>query len=309
MRILFAGTPEFAIPSLENLYKKNREILIITQPDKPRGRGLKISPSPVKEFALRNNLVFYTPSNLKDSKFIEIIKEYSPEIGIVVAFGKIIPKELIEIPKFGFINVHPSLLPKYRGPLPINWAIIRGEKKTGISVQFISERIDAGDIIYQKEIEIEEEDTAGTLTEKLKRLSGEVLIEVIEMIKNNNYERIPQNENLATYAPILKKEDCKISWDKTSEEVHNLIRGLSPAPGAFSYFKGKMIKILKSKICQDISKDKKNGEVIRVSQEGILIKTKNSGILIKELQPENRKIMSVREFLCGYKIKEGDFFE
>lgn len=308
MKILFAGTPEFAVYLLEKIYKENFEILVITQPDRPKGRGLKLSPPPVKEFALKYNLKFYTPENLKEKEFIEKIKEFSPDIGIVVAFGKIIPKELIEVPHLGFINVHPSLLPKYRGAAPINWAIIKGEKKTGISVQFISEKLDAGDIIYQKEVEIEEEDTAGTLTEKLQRLSAEILIEVIEMIKNNNYKRISQNEDLATYAPSLKKEDCRICWNKTSREIHNLIRGLSPSPGAFSYFKNKIIKIFKSKIVE-IEKEGKPAEIVGVSGEGILVKTGDFCILIKEVQPENRRIMSAREFSSGYRIKIGDFFD
>lgn len=307
MKILFMGTPEFALPSLGKLLDKGEEILVVTQSDKPKGRGFKITPSPVKEFALKYNLPVYTPQNLKENEFIEDIKKYSPDLGIVVAFGKILPKEVIEIPKLGFINVHPSLLPKYRGAAPINWAIIRGDKKTGISIQFVSEKLDAGDIIYQEEIEINEEDTAGTLSDKLKNLGAEILIKVIEQIKNNNYKTVPQDEHLATYAPIIKKEDTKIIWSKTSEEIHNLIRGLTPYPGAFTYFNNRMIKLFRSKP-QPIEKEGREGEILQISEEGILIKTKNTGILIKEVQPENRKIISAIEFYCGYRIKKGDIF-
>jgi len=254
MKIVFMGTPEFSIPSLEVLLKNGYEICaVVTAPDEPKGRGYKLSPPPVKVFALQNNLKVLQPQNLKDPNFINELKKLSPDLIVVVAF-RILPKEVFSIPPLGTINVHASLLPKYRGAAPINWAIINGEKETGVTTFFIDEKVDAGNIILQKKIEIGQDETAGELHDKLAKLGAEALLETVKIIQTGKVQTIKQDETLATPAPKIKKEMCQVNWyEMKAEQVHNFVRGLSPNPGAFTFLNGKILKIYRTKLVEKIS--------------------------------------------------------
>jgi methionyl-tRNA formyltransferase len=312
MKIVFMGTPEFSIPSLEVLLKNGYEICaVVTAPDEPKGRGYKLSPPPVKVFALQNNLKVLQPQNLKDPNFINELKKLSPDLIVVVAF-RILPKEVFSIPPLGTINVHASLLPKYRGAAPINWAIINGEKETGVTTFFIDEKVDAGNIIFQKKIEIGQDETAGELHDKLAKLGAEALLETVKIIQTGNVQTIKQDETLATPAPKIKKEMCQINWyEMKAEQVHNFVRGLSPNPGAFTFLNGKILKIYRTKLVEKISESTtlKPGQIIVDGDSLFAICSDLKPVQIIEVQIEGKKKLKSEEFLRGYKLKTGDNFE
>lgn len=301
------GTPEFAVPSLQALLKSHHEVVgVVTSPDKPRGRGRIVSPSPVKKLALERNLLLFQPEDLKDPQFIDSIKKLTPDLIVVVAF-RILPRVLFELPPLGTINLHASLLPKYRGAAPINWAIINGEKETGVTTFFIEEKVDSGDIILQKRVPIEEEETAGELHDKLAILGAEALLETLDLIEKGQAPRIKQTGE-PTKAPKIKKKDCQIDWSKSSTAIVNLIRGLSPYPGAFTTYKGKILKIHRARV----SKVKKSsaippGRIVKSREkEQMWVKSGDGVVLILELQPEGRRRMTAGEFLRGHPLKPGD---
>lgn len=315
MKIVFMGTPDFAIPSLDILLKNNYEIsAVVTAPDEPKGRGYKLTPPPVKIFALKNNLNVLQPENLKDENFIKQIKSISPDLIVVVAF-RILPREVFNIPPLGTVNVHASLLPKYRGAAPINWAIINGEVETGVTTFFINERVDTGNIILQKKVKIDPDETAGELHDKLAILGAETLLETVKLIESGNVKTIPQDESQATSAPKIKKEMCQINWlNKTSIQVHNFVRGLSPQPGAFTFLNGKLVKIYRTKLVEEPDLV----ENIKVLEPGQLIAKKDKlyaicadlkPVQIIEIQIEGKKKLTADEFLRGYKLKPEDRFE
>jgi methionyl-tRNA formyltransferase len=312
MKIVFMGTPEFSIPSLEVLLKNGYEICaVVTAPDEPKGRGYKLSPPPVKVFALQNSLKVLQPQNLKDPNFINELKKLSPDLIVVVAF-RILPKEVFSIPPLGTINVHASLLPKYRGAAPINWAIINGEKETGVTTFFIDEKVDAGNIILQKKIEIGQDETAGELHDKLAKLGAEALLETVKIIQTGNVQTIKQDETLATPAPKIKKEMCQINWyEMKAEQVHNFVRGLSPNPGAFTFLNGKILKIYRTKLVEKISEATtlKPGQIIVDGDSLFAICSDLKPVQIIEVQIEGKKKLKSEEFLRGYKLKTGDNFE
>ncbi|MDL1955813.1 MAG: methionyl-tRNA formyltransferase [Candidatus Desulfofervidus auxilii] len=302
MKIIFFGSPEFAIPSFKALIetKEDEVIGVVTQPDRPKGRGRKLTPPPIKIIAQQYNLPVYQPETVKDDNFINLVKTLAPDLLVVVAFGQILPKALLSIPPHGAINVHPSLLPKYRGAAPIQWAIINGETITGVSIVRITPRLDSGDILLQKAVPIGPEETAGELHDVLAKLGAELLLEAIRGLKKSTLTSIPQDERLASYAPKLKKEDGLIDWAASAKKIACLIRGLDPVPGAYTYLDGKLLKLFRPKVIPFTPKDTPPGTIIEAKPEGIQIVTGEGILLVKEIQLEGRKRLAVSEFIKGY---------
>jgi len=311
------GTPEFAVTSLKALIESENEIVgVVCQPDKPKGRGLEIVPPPTKILAEKHSIPVLQPAKIKTEEFFIELKKFNPDLICVAAYGKILPKNILDLPFYGCINVHASLLPKYRGAAPINWAIIRGEKVAGITTMKMDEGMDTGVMLLKKEVPIDDEDTGETLSGKLSEIGGKLLIETIRLLKEGRPNPIPQDHSLATYAPMLKKEDGKIDWEKPAEEIRNLIRGTLPWPGAYTNLDGKLLKIFKARLVEDCGylntlpldrypRSQGNpGEVIK-SDTGILrVATGKGAIDIQELQIEGGKRLKTDEFLRGRKIKE-----
>lgn len=312
MKIVFMGTPDFAEKSLETVYNAGHEILaVVTNPDRPKGRGMKMVASPVKEFAVSKNLKIYQPEKVrKNVEFIEEIKKLEPDVICVVAYGKILPKEILEIPKLGCINVHGSLLPKYRGAAPIQWAVINGEKVTGVTTMYMDVGMDTGDMILKEETEIAPDETTGELWDRLAKIGAELLVKTLEQIENKTAPRIPQGEDFSM-APMLDKEMSKIDWEsKTVQEIKNLVRGLNPIMGTYSYLNGKKIKIWKVDVVEADNENVKNGTVLKSdSKDGLYIKAKDGVIKVLEIQGENAKKMNIQDFLRGNQIEVGSIFE
>lgn len=306
LKIIFMGTPEFAVPSLETLMRNNYPIAAaVTQPDRPKGRGRHMIPPPVKACAERHHLPVLQPERVRNSNFIEHLMDLHPDVIVVTAFGQILPREILEIPPKGCINVHPSLLPKYRGAAPIPWTIIRGEEKTGVTIMFVDEGMDTGDILTQEETPIAPEETSGELHDRLAEMGAELLIKAIEMIATDTITRTPQDSSSATYAPRLKKEDGLIRWDTEVHHIVNLVRGFSPAPGSYSFFNGKMLKIF-SATGEEASVKDIPGTVARETEKGLPVAAKNGFVYLQDVQMENKKRMPVRDFLRGFRISQGD---
>lgn len=314
MKIVFMGTPDFAKESLEAIYNAKYEILgVVTNIDKPKGRGMKTIPTPVKEFAIEKNLKIYQPEKIRNNvEFIEEIKNLKPDVICVVAYGKILPKEILEIPRLGCINVHGSLLPQYRGAAPIQWSIINGDKKTGITTMYMDIGMDTGDMIFKEEVEIGENETTGELWERLSKIGAELLVKTLEEIEKGTAPRIPQGENF-TLAPMIDKEMSKIDWNnKNANEIKNLVRGLNPIMGTYSFFNGKKIKFWKVEVINQTEKEEKeeNGTVLKSnSKDGLYIKAKDGIIKVLEIQAENSKRMNIADFLRGNEIIEGGKFQ
>ncbi len=327
MRIVFMGTPDFARDSLKAIYEKDHEILsVITVPDKPKGRGMKLVYSEVKEYALSKELEVLQPDKLRENpEIIKKIKEMNPDIICVVAYGRILPKEILEIPKYGCINVHPSLLPKYRGPAPIQWAILNGDKNTGVTTMYLNEEMDAGDIILKQEVAIDENETSGELWDRLSKIGAKLLTETLKQIKNGTAPREKQGDKFSI-APMLNKEMAKIDWEnKTAKEIKNLVRGLNPIMGAYSKLNGKKIKfwkvdtINKNEFIEKYQEFKgyeyrfseiEPGTILYIDKkEGIYVMTKKEILIVLEMQGENAKRMIAPEFLRGNKIEVVDKFE
>lgn len=316
MKILFMGTPDFAESSLKAIYSAGYEIIgVVTNPDKPKGRGLKMMCSPVKEFAIEKNIPVYQPTKIKNNtEFIEKIKSLNPDVICVVAYGKILPKEILEIPGKGCINVHGSLLPKYRGAAPIQWAVLNGDKRTGITTMYMDEGMDTGDMILKKEVEIGEDETTGELWGRLAKVGGDLLVQTLKQVEEGTVKRIKQGDDF-TLAPMLDKSMAKIDWNKSAFEIKNLVRGLNPIMGAYSFLNDKKIKFWKVQILSDNEFGKNTqsailGEVIESEpKKGLFIKA-NGGILqVIEIQGENAKRMNVSDFLRGNNIKIGEIFK
>lgn len=307
MKIVFMGTPEFAIPSLQKLLQSNHIIAaVVTAPDKERGRGKQVSATPIKEFALKNNLEVLTPADLKEEVFIRRIKELEPDLFVVVAF-RILQREVFTIPKFGSFNLHGSLLPKYRGAAPIQWAIINGEKETGVTSFFLEEKVDTGNIVIQKKLPIGEEDNFGTLHDKMMMLGADIVLETVDLIDSGNVKLSKQDNELASPAPKITKEICQIDWNKPAKQIHNLIRGLSPYLGAHFSHNGKSYKIFMTKLIEESIPNSQfsitNSQLhIKQTKKEIYIQTGNGILQILELQPDGRKRMTAEEFLRGYSL-------
>lgn len=316
MKIVFMGTPDFAKESLEALYNAKYEILaVVTNPDRPKGRGMKMIASPVKEFALEKGIKIYQPEKVRNNEeFISEIKALKPDVICVVAYGKILPKEILEIPSKGCINVHGSLLPKYRGAAPIQWAVLNGDKKTGVTTMYMDVGMDTGDMILKQETQIGEDETTGELWERLSKIGGDLLVKTLKEIENKTAPRIKQGDDF-TMAPMLDKSMAKIDWEnKTALEIKNLVRGLNPIMGAYTFLNGKKIKFWKVDVAKDIFADgdmefMKNGTVIvSDKRDGIYIKTKDGILKVLEIQGENAKKMPIQDYLRGNQINEFDVF-
>ncbi|MBA4349004.1 MAG: methionyl-tRNA formyltransferase [Thermodesulfovibrio sp.] len=302
MSLIFFGTPEFAVPSLKALIKEKEDIaLIITQPDKLKGRGRFLSLPPVKGLALAENIRVLQPGKIKEADFYRELSSIKPEFIIVVAYGKILPEEILGIPASGCINVHASLLPKYRGAAPIQWALINGEKVTGVTTMLMDKGLDTGDILLQAEMEIKDNDNAETLSLRLSNLGAETLIKTINGIRAGTVKPVKQNGD-ASYAPILKKEDGKIDWSRSAEELFNFVRGMYPWPSAFCYFGRERIKIIKAKPLEGSGVP---GRIEKASRSELIVGTGKGVLLIEELQPEGKKTMPAASFIAGRKLKEG----
>lgn len=307
MKVLFMGTPEFAKISLECLVKNEYNIAgVVTQPDKPAGRKMILTSSPVKEYASGENIPVYQPQSLKGEEFFDLLRTINPDIIVVAAYGKIIPKNVLDFPKHGCVNVHGSLLPKYRGASPINAAIINGEKITGITTIYMDEGIDTGDMILKESTEIGENETFGEVYDRLAQIGGKLLIETLNQIKNGTAKREKQPEIDATAVKKINNDTCEINWNLSAKEIHDKIRGLSPSPTAFTWLKGKKLKIYKSEIAgrAALGAPFKNGEIIAFDK-GIEIKAGNGIVKILELQLEGAKKMSAKDFINGKKIEKG----
>ncbi len=305
MRIIFFGTPAFAIPSLAALLQSEEEVIaVVTQPDKKKGRGRVSSPSPVKELAIDRGIKILQPVNIKDPLFLNGLSKIMPEIIVVVAYGKILPAQILRLPSHGCINVHASLLPKYRGAAPIQWAIINGEKKTGITTMLMDEGLDTGNILLQEETEISYDDNAETLGNKLAEIGASLLIRTIKGIRSGYIKPIPQ-KGTPSYAPPLKKEDGRLNWSKTATEIFNFVRGMYPWPCAYCYLNKERIKITRVKMLEG------SGIPRRVEKTGeeLIVGTGEGLISIIELQPEGKIPMSAKAFLQGRRLKEGAFFD
>ena len=313
MRILFMATPAFACPSLELLSRKERLVGVVTQPPRPSGRGGKINPSPVERLAKRKNIPFYQSRNVNSPSFITRIEQIAPDIVVVVAFGQILSPDFLSIPGICSLNLHPSLLPRYRGAAPIPWAIIRGDRETGVTVQRIEEGVDEGRIIVQEKVPISLEDTAGDLEDRLSLLGAELLLKTIKMIKEGSQKYTIQNEKQVTYAPKIRKEDGLIRWEKSSYNIHNLVRGLNPYPGAFTFIrlreKKVRVKIWQTELMkEELLKKRKArpGEVVGTKKgKGLLVKAGEGIVLIRKVQLAGRNHISGYDFVKGYQIKEG----
>jgi methionyl-tRNA formyltransferase len=303
MRIVFMGSPEFALPSLSILIEQKHEILsVVTVPDKPAGRGLHVSSSPVKLFALEKNIPVLQPQSLKESNFVDELQRLKPELFVVVAF-RILPPQIYKIPVFGSFNLHASLLPKYRGAAPINWAVINGEKETGVTTFFLQDKVDTGNIIIQARLPIGEDETAGDLHDKLADIGAEVVLHTVNLISMGRVSTKQQEDSKATSAPKIFKEMCRIDWSKDAVKVHNFIRGLSPHPTAFTSHRGKKIKIYKSKLAGDM---KCAPGVAEISSNRLFVGAGNGAVEIIELQQEGKNKLSTEEFLRGYQFGRGD---
>ncbi len=300
------GTPDFSLPSLKLLIEKtSHEIIVYTRPAKPQGRGLEIEPSPVEVFAKEKNLPLYMPGNLKDESTVHAIKKLCPDYIITCAYGLFLPKTILHIPKKACINIHPSLLPKYRGAAPINWTLINGDKETGTTIMFMDEGMDTGNILFQKKLEIFPHDNAETLAIRLASLSAECLIETLNGLERGTITPKPQNSSEATFAPLLKKELGKIDWSQSAEKIHNLIRGLYPWPGAYTLLDGRALKIFASEVLgEENSKEKKSGTILLELAAGVVVTTGNHPILIKEAQLPNKKRMNIAQIFQGYRGKK-----
>ena len=312
MKVVFMGTPDFAQKSLEALYNAGHEILaVVTNIDKPKGRGMKLVESPVKEYAKSKNLTIFQPEKVrKNIEFIEQIKKLEPDVICVVAYGKILPSEILEIPKLGCINVHASLLPKYRGAAPIQWAVLNGDKTTGVTTMYMDVGMDTGDMILKQEVEIGENETTGELWDRLAIIGADLLVKTLKQIEKGTAPRIKQSDDF-TMAPMLNKEISKIDWqEKTAKQIKNLVRGLNPIMGAYSYLNGKKIKFWKVEVEEDTNSNQENGTVIKANdKDGLYIKAKDGILKIIEIQGENAKRMNANDFLRGNKIEIGQKFE
>jgi methionyl-tRNA formyltransferase len=310
MRIVFFGSPASALPSLEKLLEAGHRIeLAITQPDKPSGRGKAFTCSPVKELALKQAIPVLQPIKIRqDESALKAIKKINPDINVVVAYGQIIPASIIYLPRFRSINVHFSLLPKYRGAAPVQWSILKGEEKTGVTIFELTEKMDEGDILSREEVEILPRENSWQLETRLAHIGATLLVETLEGIEN--IRRIPQDHSQASYAPRLKKEQGRIDWTKDALAIDRMVRAYTPWPGAFTFFKGQRMIIHAGQNLTDSGPGRLPGQVIEIRKEGIAVCCGNESVfLVERLQRENKKAMEAAVFLRGTKIESGNIFE
>lgn len=304
-RIIFMGTPQFAVPTLETIIREKYEILsVVTQPDRPKGRGQKLSPPPIKVVAQENDVVILQPERL-DDRFLEAIDSLGPDLLVVVAFGQIIPGKVLRSARWGGINIHASLLPRYRGSAPIQWAIINNEKTTGLTTMFMDEGLDTGPILLQQEVDILEGETAGELHDRLAALAPDVLIRTLQGLTEGTVREIAQDDSLATYTSKLTKEQGLIDWSLPAERLYGLIRGLDPWPGASTYFNGKPLKLFRCLLADTSRKYVRPGRVKDFTDKGLEIETGMGTVIVKEFQSPGKRRIAAREFIQGSRIGPG----
>ncbi len=308
MKVLFLGTSEFALPSLKNLLGSSHEVLaVVTQPDRPKGRGQKLFPSAIKSLALAKNLPIFQPEKIRDPVSLEVLQSYRPELIVVVAYGQILSSSVLSIPPRGCVNVHASLLPQYRGAAPITWAILNGETRTGVTTMFLDAGMDTGPILLTAETPIEQEDTAGTLHDRLSRMGADLLRQTLDGLEKGQITPRSQDHSQATYAPKIDKEAGRINWDHPARELFNFLRAFDPWPGAFTFWKGRMLKLFRPCFPEEMEKDVREapGTITRVGAEELYIATSRGDLSIRELQLANRPRMGVAEFLRGHPLQAG----
>lgn len=306
MKVVFMGTPDFSVPTLQELINSEHEVVaVVTQPDKPKGRGNKVLFTPIKEVAINNNINVYQPKKLREEDFINEMKLINPDVIVVIAFGQILPKSVLNIPKYGCINVHASLLPKYRGAGPIQWSIINGESITGITTMHMDVGLDTGDMIFKEEVVIEDNDTGGLLHDKLSVVGAKLLIKTLEEVQNNTAPREKQNDHQSTYAPMLEKSMGNIDWEKEASIIELLIRGLNPWPSAYTYLGNKILKIWSATVIED-KYNGNPGEIVDITKEGFIVKCGKHNLLINEIQLQGKKRMSSDAFLRGHSLTKGE---
>jgi methionyl-tRNA formyltransferase len=307
-RIIFMGTPEFAVPVLKGLLMgPDQVVAVVTQPDREKGRGRKLTPPPVKTAALAAGVPVLQPTKIRTQEFRDTLHGFSPDMIVVAAYGRILPLSLLELPPLGCINVHGSLLPKYRGAAPIQWAVINGETEVGVTVMRMDEGMDTGDILLTAKIIADPEETAGSLFIKLADLGSATLQQALDLLREERLRSVSQNHSLATLAPMLTKEHGLIDWNKTARELHCLIRGLDPWPTAYSFLAQKRFRFFSPDLVR-YSGDVAPGTLLRADKEGLLIATGHDAILIREIQPEGGKRMTVDSFICGHPLEPGQCF-
>ena len=306
MKVIFMGTPDFSVGTLEALVLAGYEVVLaVTQPDKPKGRGKEMQFTPVKECALKYNIPVYQPRRVREPECIEELRKYEADIMVVVAFGQILPKEILEMAPYGCVNVHASLLPKYRGAAPIQWAIIDGETVTGVTTMQMNEGLDTGDMLLKTEVIIEEKETGGSLHDKLADAGAKLCIETLKGLEEGRITPIPQGETTTSYAKMLDKKLGNIDWSKPAESIERLIRGLSPWPSAYTDWNGKVMKIWDATVVEEIS-DAEIGTIVKVDKDAFCVQTGEGFLRVCELQIPGKKRMDAGAFLRGYQVKEGE---
>jgi len=304
-RVVFMGTPEFAVPALRGLLEREEVLAVVTRPDRPRGRGRKLRPSPVKEVARSAGLPVLEPERLRDPEFLESLRELAPDLVVVAAYGKILPREVLELPRFGCWNIHASLLPAYRGADPVRWALIRGERETGITIMQMDEGLDTGPILLQKVTPIGEEETGGELYERLSRLGAVALIEALELHREGKLKPRPQPEEGASYAPPLKKEDARLDFSLSAGELAGRIRAFDPRPGAYTFLKGKLFKLFRPRALAGAA-GRPPGTILGVEEGRLLVACGEGMLAVEEVQLEGKKRLPVREFVKGHALEPGE---
>ena len=307
MKLVYMGTPDFAVPPLTALVEAGHEVAaVVTQPDKPKGRGKAVLMTPVKEKALSYGIPVYQPARIKkDEEFLKTLREINPDAIVVAAFGQILPKEILELPKYGCVNIHASLLPKYRGAAPIQWAVIDGEKESGITTMMMDVGLDTGDMLDRTVIPLAEDETGGSLFEKLSRAGGPLILKTLEALENGTAVRTKQPEEGATYAGMLDKSLGNIDWTQSAAKIERLIRGLNPWPSAYTGYKGKTMKLWAADVLEGTFEGVP-GEIIKVEKERVLVRTGDGALAVKELQLEGKKRMDAASFLRGFSLEEGE---
>lgn len=303
LRVVFMGTPEFACPTLRRLVERGDQVVaVVTQPDRPKGRGQKPVPPPVKELAERHGIQVLQPARVRAPEFVDRMREIAPDLVVVVAFGQILPKSLLEIPRYGCINVHASLLPRYRGAAPLNWCIINGETETGVTTMLMDVGLDTGDMLVKMATPIDPEEDARSLHDRLSILGAEALDETLELLAAGRLSPVKQDDSLSCYAPMLKKEDGLIDWDREPAAVKNLVRGMNPWPGAFTWLDGKLVKVFRVATGEGRGVP---GTVLKADRDGIEVACNGGSVILLELQLEGKKRLFARDFLAGCRIGPG----
>ena len=305
MKVVFMGTPDFAVGTLEEIVKAGHEVAaVVTQPDKPKGRGKTLMPTPVKEAALKYAIPVYQPLKVRAEEFVKVLEKIAPDIIVVAAFGQIISKEILELPKYGCINVHASLLPAYRGAAPIQWAVINGDKESGVTIMQMDEGLDTGDMILKEEVVLDEKETGGSLFDRLSGVGAKLCVRTLEAIEDGTAIYTKQDHAAATKTTLIKKQFGIIDWNKPAAEIECLIRGLNPWPSAYTYLNGKTLKIWAAAV-KDETSDKEPGELTEVTKHSVGVQTGDGILMLEEVQLEGKKRMSADAFLRGNALSEG----